>query len=48
MAGAALGFCAGWAWENRYLAKSIGRSTLRNIERAREEHWLENHPIDYA
>jgi hypothetical protein len=36
------------AWESRYLARSIGRSALRGMERAREEHWLENHPIDYA
>jgi hypothetical protein len=46
--GAALGFGCGIAWENRYLAKSIARAAKRGIERTRDEHWLEGHPIDYA
>ncbi len=46
--GAAIGFGAGLVWENRRLAASVARGALRNIDRVRDEHWLEKHPIDYA
>jgi hypothetical protein len=46
--GGAIGFGAGVVWENRRLAASVARGALRNIDRVRDEHWLERHPIDYA
>lgn len=46
--GGAIGFGAGVAWESRCLAASVALGALRNMGRARDEHWLERHPIDYA
>lgn len=46
--GGAIGFGAGIVWENRRLAGSVARAALRNIDKVRDERWLENHPIDYA
>ena len=46
--GGAIGFGAGVVRENRRLAASVAFGALRNIDRVRDEHWLERHPIDYA
>jgi len=46
--GSAIGFGAGIAWKSRRLTASVARGALRNIGTARDEHWLEKHPIDYA
>lgn len=46
--GGAIGFGAGVAWESRYLGASVVSAAWKNISRARDEHWLETHPIDYA
>jgi len=46
--GAVVGFCAGIAWETRWLGRSVTRGAMRNIGKVRDEHWLETHPIDYA
>ncbi len=46
--GGTIGFGAGVVWENRRLAASVAGGALRNIDRMRDEHWLERHPIDYA
>ena len=46
--GGALGFGLGVAWQSRRLTASIALSALKNIGRARNEHWLERNPIDYA
>ena len=46
--GGVIGLGAGIAWESRYLTASVAGSALRNIGRARDEHWLAKHPIDYA
>jgi len=46
--GGAIGFGAGVAWESRRLTASVARGAVRNMGRARDEHWLERHPIDYA
>jgi hypothetical protein len=46
--GGAIGFGAGVAWENRELVSSIASGAAKNIEKTRDEHWLEKHPIDYA
>jgi hypothetical protein len=46
--GGAVGLAAGLAWEGRHLAASILCGALKNIDRVRDEHWFETHPIDYA
>jgi hypothetical protein len=46
--GCVVGFGAGIAWKSRGLAASVACGAIRNIGRARDEHWLERHPIDYA
>lgn len=46
--GAAFGFVAGVGWGSRGLTVSVARGALRNIEKVRDAHWLEIHPIDYA
>ena len=46
--GGAIGFGAGVAWEIRRLSASVACGALRNIVRVRDEHWLTQHPIDYA
>lgn len=46
--GGVVGLAAGLAWESRRLTASMADGALRNIGRARDEHWLEKHPIDYA
>jgi len=46
--GGAIGFGAGIAWESRHLTASVARGALRNVDRVRDEHWFEAHPIDYA
>jgi len=46
--GTAIGFAAGVAWNNRRLAASITHEAAKSIEKVRDEHWLEKHPIDYA
>jgi len=46
--GGAIGLGAGLVWGNRRLTASVASSAFRNIGRARDEHWLAKHPIDYA
>lgn len=46
--GGAIGLGVYLAWEGRHLAASIASGAFKNIERVRDEHWLERHPIDYA
>ena len=46
--GGALGFGVGIAWEDRRLAASVVRGALRNIDRARDENWMERHSIAYG
>jgi hypothetical protein len=44
----AIGLAAGLAWEGRHLAGSVLCGALKNVEKVRDEHWFETHPIDYA
>jgi hypothetical protein len=44
----AIGFSAGFAWASRHLTASMACEVRRNVGRARDEHWLEANPIDYA
>jgi len=46
--GGAIGFGAGVAWGSRRLVASVAAGARKNIGRVRDEHWLEEHPIDYA
>jgi hypothetical protein len=46
--GGAIGFGAGLAWESRDLTASAAGGALEKIGKVRDEHWLANHPIDYA
>jgi hypothetical protein len=46
--GGAIGFGVGIAWGNRRLGASVVSGAWKNIGRARDEHWLERNPIDYA
>jgi hypothetical protein len=46
--GSAIGFCVGFGWKTRKITSSVAYSTARELRRARDEHWLELNPIDYA
>ena len=46
--GGALGFFAGFSWKTRNVTSSVVSSAAREVRRARDEHWLELNPIDYA
>ena len=46
--GGAIGFGAGMIWENRELTASVVSSAWESIGKARDEHWFEKNPIDYA
>ncbi len=46
--GGTIGFGAGMIWHLRHLTGSIASGALKNIDKVRDEHWLERHPIDYA
>jgi hypothetical protein len=48
MVGGAIGFGLGVASGNRRLGASVVSAAWKNIGRARDEHWLEKNPIDYA
>lgn len=46
--GGTLGLAVGIAWHGRHLVTTITSGAMRNIEKVRDEHWLEQNPIDYA
>ena len=46
--GGAIGLGIAVAWGNRRLAARVASSAFRSMGKVRDEHWLENHPIDYA
>jgi hypothetical protein len=46
--GGAIGFGAGMIWENRELTASVVSGAWEHIGKARDEHWFEKNPIDYA
>ena len=48
LAGGAIGFGLGIAWECRHLTAGAVSSALKKIVKVRDEHWFERHPIDYA
>lgn len=46
--GCMLGFGAAFAWQSRSLGVDIARAAWKGIGEARDAHWLEENPIDYA
>ena len=46
--GGVIGFGAGVIWENREFTASVASGAWKKISQARDEHWLEKNPIDYA
>lgn len=46
--GGAIGFSAGMVWGSRRLGRSFAAGAFKSINKVRDEHWLEKHPIDYA
>jgi hypothetical protein len=46
--GAAIGLAVGLVWESRKLTVSVASNAWKNIDKVRDEHWFERHPIDYA
>jgi hypothetical protein len=46
--GAAIGLTTGMAWGTRRLTGGMARGAKKNIDVARDAHWLEKNPIDYA
>jgi hypothetical protein len=48
LVGCVIGFGAAFAWESRRLGASVARAAWKKIGDARDAHWLEQNPIDYA
>lgn len=48
MLGGLAGFLIGLGWSTRHLTNGMAYGAMKNINTARDEHWLERHPIDYA
>jgi hypothetical protein len=46
--GSALGFIAVFGWNTRNVLSSVVHSAARELRKARDEHWLELNPIDFA
>jgi len=46
--GSALGLCAGFVWKTRAATSGLVHSARKEMDRVRDEHWLEMNPIDYA
>jgi len=44
----AIGFVTGFAWASRRMTAKVAHEVRRNVGRTRDEHWLEQNPIDYA
>lgn len=46
--GGTIGFSVGLAWQSWGLTASIASAAWKKIGRTRDEHWLDQNPIDYA
>jgi hypothetical protein len=46
--GCAIGFGVAFTWESRRLGASVARAAWKGIGDARDAHWLQQNPIDYA
>lgn len=41
-------FCADFIWRTRAVSSKMLDCAERAIDKARDKHWLDSHPIDYA
>ena len=48
LVGGAFGAAAALAWASRGFAGIAARKAVLQVNAARDAHWLETHPIDYA
>jgi len=48
LVGGAISFALVMAWNSRKLTASALASAFKKINKVRDEHWFERHPIDYA
>ncbi len=46
--GGMVGFLAGFSWKTRTLTSTLAHSAMHEVRQAKDEHWLETNPIDYA
>lgn len=46
--GGVVGFCAAFSWKTRTLTSSLAHGAIHEVQRVKDEHWLEVNPIDYA
>lgn len=46
--GSVLGFLAAFSWKTRSLSSTLAHSAIKEVRKAKDEHWLERNPIDYA
>ena len=46
--GGIAGMGVGFAWQSRRLTESVASGAWKNLNKVRDERWLEKHPIDYA
>jgi hypothetical protein len=46
--GGVAGLLIGLGWSTRHLAKPLASGAMKGVSTTRDEHWLENNPIDYA
>ncbi len=46
--GGVAGLLIGAGWSSRQATNGIATGAMKNINTARDAHWLERHPIDYA
>jgi hypothetical protein len=46
--GGVVGFGAGVIWESRQLTATVASNSWKRVGKTRDEHWLEQNPIDYA
>ncbi len=46
--GAVIGFAGGMAWSTRHMTGDLARGAIENVNAARDAHWLNKHPVDYA
>ncbi|QOY88628.1 hypothetical protein [Paludibaculum fermentans] len=46
--GGAIGFTGGLAWGSRRVTGALAGGAIKKINAARDEHWLEKHPVVYG
>jgi len=46
--GAVIGFAGGMAWSTRHMTGGLARGAIESVNAARDAHWLNKHPVDYA